>query len=69
MTLASSTRALLDTTVAAVRDYVLATMPTDQPTGDAPDPGPRRTPRELRLWLARLRLLESVPFSHLGRVS
>ena len=32
---------------------------------DAPDPGPRRVPRDLRLWLARLRLLEAVPFSHL----
>lgn len=32
---------------------------------DAPDPGPRRVPRELRLWLAHLRLLESIPFSHL----
>ena len=32
---------------------------------DAPDPGPRRVPRPLRLWLARLRLLEAVPFSHL----
>ena len=32
---------------------------------DAPDPGPRRVPREIRLWLARLRLLEAVPFSHL----
>ena len=35
------------------------------PDADAPDPGPRRVPRDLRLWLARLRLLESVPFSHL----
>lgn len=32
---------------------------------DAPDPGPRRVPRDLRIWLARLRLLEAVPFSHL----
>lgn len=32
---------------------------------DAPDVGPRRVPRDLRLWLARLRLLEAVPFSHL----
>jgi hypothetical protein len=32
---------------------------------DAPDPGPRRVPRDIRLWLARLRLLEAVPFSHL----
>jgi hypothetical protein len=33
--------------------------------GDAPDPGPRRVPRDLRLWLARLRLLEGVPFAYL----
>ena len=32
---------------------------------DAPDPGPRAVPRDLRLWLARLRLLEGVPFGHL----
>jgi hypothetical protein len=32
---------------------------------DAPDPGPRRVPRDIRLWLARLRLLQAVPFSHL----
>ena len=32
---------------------------------DAPDPGPRRVPRDLRIWLARLRLLEGVPFSYL----
>jgi hypothetical protein len=32
---------------------------------DAPDPGPRRVPRDIRLWLAGLRLLEAVPFSHL----
>jgi hypothetical protein len=31
----------------------------------APDPGPRAVPRDLRLWLARLRLLEGVPFGHL----
>jgi len=33
--------------------------------GDAPDPGPRMVPRDLRLWLARLRLLEGVPFGYL----
>ncbi len=33
--------------------------------GDAPDPGPRRVPRNLRLWLARLRLLEGLPFGYL----
>ena|SRR5215218_1168573 len=32
---------------------------------DAPDPGPRAVPRDLRVWLARLRLLEGVPFGHL----
>jgi hypothetical protein len=33
--------------------------------GDAPDPGPRQVPRDLRIWLARLRLLEGVPFGYL----
>jgi hypothetical protein len=33
--------------------------------GDAPDPGPRHVPRDLRIWLARLRLLEGVPFGYL----
>jgi hypothetical protein len=33
--------------------------------GDAPDPGPRNVPRDLRIWLARLRLLEGVPFGYL----
>lgn len=38
----------------------------DRLTDDlAPDLGPRATPRGLREWLARLRLLEGVPFSHL----
>ena len=32
---------------------------------DAPDPGPRAVPRDLRLWLGRLRLLSAVPFGHL----
>lgn len=32
---------------------------------DLPDPGPRAVPRDLRLWLARLRLLSGVPFGHL----
>ena len=34
--------------------------------GDAPDPGPRHVPRDLRIWLARLRLLEGVPFGYLA---
>jgi hypothetical protein len=33
---------------------------------DAADPGPRSVPRDLRLWLARLRLLEGVPFGYLA---
>ena len=33
--------------------------------GDAPDPGPRVVTRDLRVWLARLRLLEGVPFGQL----
>ncbi len=32
---------------------------------DAPDPGPRAVPRDLRMWLGRLRLLSGVPFAHL----
>ncbi len=32
---------------------------------DAPDAGPRVVPRDLRLWLGRLRLLAGVPFGHL----
>lgn len=32
---------------------------------DAPDPGPRAVPRDLRMWLGRLRLLAGVPFAHL----
>lgn len=32
---------------------------------EQPDPGPRAVPRDLRVWLARLRLLEGVPFGHL----
>lgn len=32
---------------------------------DLPDPGPRAIPRDLRLWLGRLRLLSGVPFGHL----
>jgi hypothetical protein len=51
--------------ISEVLQTVLETMPPEPVVEDAPDPGPRRTPRELRLWLARLRLLESVPFSHL----
>lgn len=37
----------------------------EQINDDAPDPGPRKVPRDLRLWLARLRLLEAVPFGQL----
>ena len=37
----------------------------EQVNADAPDPGPRKVPRDLRLWLARLRLLEAVPFGQL----
>jgi hypothetical protein len=33
--------------------------------GDAPDPGPRLVPRNVRLPLARLRLLEGIPFGYL----
>jgi hypothetical protein len=37
----------------------------EQINDDAPDPGPRKVSRDLRLWLARLRLLEAVPFGQL----
>lgn len=54
--------------LATVISDIVATIATElvpQVVGDAPDPGPRRVPRDLRLWLARLRLLEGVPFSYL----
>ncbi|MGM7669049.1 hypothetical protein [Microbacterium sp. A93] len=57
--------AQLVSAVAEMTTHILATMEPEQEVQDAPDPGPRRTPRALRLWLARLRLLEAVPFSHL----
>ncbi|MEQ6899109.1 hypothetical protein [Microbacterium sp. KR10-403] len=56
--------AQLQATIAAVAALV-DRMPVQEPTADAPDPHPFHTPRELRMWLAHLRLLESVPFSHL----
>lgn len=37
----------------------------EQVSPDALDPGPTKVPRDLRLWLARLRLLEAVPFGQL----
>lgn len=43
----------------------LTTELVAQVGGDAPDPGPRQTPRDLRMWLARLRLLEGIPFGYL----
>jgi hypothetical protein len=46
--------------VTTVATELVETLPED-----APDPGPRRVPRDLRLWLARLRLLEGVPFGYL----
>ncbi|RZS86836.1 hypothetical protein EV189_2252 [Motilibacter rhizosphaerae] len=52
--------ALLQLAVAAAAAELVADLDTD-----APDPGPRVVPRDLRLWLARLRLLEGVPFGHL----
>ena len=54
--------------LATVINQIVATIATElvpQVVGDAPDPGPRRVPRDLRLWLARLRLLEGVPFGYL----
>jgi hypothetical protein len=54
--------------VQAVMSEVVTTLATSvvQVIGeDAPDPGPRAVPRDLRMWLGRLRLLAGVPFSHL----
>ena len=42
-----------------------AKMLVPEQVGDAARSGPRATPRPLRQWLAGLRLLEAVPFSHL----
>jgi hypothetical protein len=55
---------VLHRVVAAALQGIVAELEPAETT-DAPDPGPRRVPRNLRLWLARLRLLEAVPFSHL----
>jgi len=51
---------VITTAVATVASELVAQLAYDEP-----DPGPRRTPRDLRLWLARLRLLEGVPFGYL----
>jgi hypothetical protein len=51
---------LVSEAVSLIANELVATF-----SGDAPDPGPRRVPRDLRLWLARLRLLEGVPFAYL----
>lgn len=48
------------TAVTQVATEIVATT-----SADAPDPGPRMVPRDLRVWLARLRLLEGVPFGQL----
>jgi hypothetical protein len=57
-------RAVLQTVIGTA----VATMASElvaQLAYDEPDPGARRTPRDLRMWLARLRLLEGVPFGYL----
>lgn len=59
-----TTRAYLSTVLTAALTGVYGQVEPVEVT-DAPDPGPRRVPRDIRLWLARLRLLEAVPFSHL----
>jgi hypothetical protein len=61
--LVTSQFALASAVSTAILD-LLAQAPTEV-VQDAPDPGPRIVPRDLRIWLARLRLMESVPFSHL----
>jgi len=57
-------RIILETVITEVVASI-ATEIVPQVVGDAPDPGPRRVPRDLRMWLARLRLLEGVPFGYL----
>jgi hypothetical protein len=59
-----TTRAYLSTVLTGALAEVYGQLEPVEVT-DAPDPGPRRVPREIRLWLARLRLLQAVPFSHL----
>ena len=44
---------------------LIATSVAPIENDDLPDAGPRAVPRDLRLWLARLRLLAGVPFGHL----
>jgi hypothetical protein len=53
-------RELVLTAVVKLAEQIVREVDTE-----APDPGPRAVPRDLRLWLARLRLLEGVPFGHL----
>jgi hypothetical protein len=57
-------RVILQTVINEIVSTI-ATELVPQVVTDAPDPGPRRVPRDLRMWLARLRLLEGVPFSYL----
>jgi hypothetical protein len=60
-----SNHAAITRAMTVALDGVYGQLDPEEPVTDAPDPGPRRVPRPLRLWLARLRLLEAVPFSHL----
>jgi hypothetical protein len=59
----NATMYLRDLVVEAVLN-VAGNLVADLDTA-APDPGPRVVPRDLRLWLGRLRLLEGVPFGQL----
>jgi hypothetical protein len=61
--LVTSEAVLTDVLTEALADVYGQIEPVE--VTDAPDLGPRRVPRDIRLWLARLRLLEAVPFSHL----
>ena len=54
-----TSRLVLDLTRASVKDVVAGTSDRDDHLGD------RIVPRDLRQWLARLRLLEQVPFCYL----
>lgn len=54
---------LRDIVVDAV--FHIAQELVEEVDAEQPDPGPRAVLRDLRVWLARLRLLEGVPFGHL----
>jgi hypothetical protein len=64
MSVSVTARSILSTVIGTAVAHLAGEL-VAQLAGDALDPGPRRTPRDLRMWLARLRLLEGVPFGYL----